>query len=76
MAPGNFEIALKAEAKRVVRNFQPYTSEQRANHAASHRLGYRERQAVGRFFYTHPAIPNRAFDTRRAAAQAALSVSA
>ena len=36
----NYEIALKAEAKRVVRGFQPYASEQRANHAASPRPAF------------------------------------
>lgn len=69
----NYEVALKAEAKKVVRCFQQYTSEQRANHAASHRLGYQQRQSVGEFFYVHPALPNTAFDTRGAAARAALA---
>lgn len=72
-ATSNFEIALKAEAKRVVRNWQPYSSDQRANHGASHRLGHRQRTADGHHFYTHPDVPNRAFDTRGAAARAALS---
>lgn len=68
----NFEAALKAEAKRVVRCFQHFTSEQRANHAASHRLGFRQRESVGRFFYTHPDVPGLAFDRRGDAARAAL----
>ena len=72
----NYEAALKAEAKRVLRGFQPYTSEQRANHAASHRLGHRQREAVGEAFYTHPDIPNRAFPSRRAAAEAGVALSA
>lgn len=73
VAATNYEIALKAEAERVIRCYQPYTSEQRAGHAASHRLGYRQRVAVGEFFYIHPALPNRCFDTRGLAARAALA---
>ena len=76
MAASNYDEALKAEAKKVVRCFQPYSSEQRANHAASFRVGYRQREAVGHFYYVHPAIPNRAFDTRGKAARAALAVEA
>ena len=72
----NYEIALKAEAKRVVRGFQPYASEQRASHAASHRLGHRKREAVGEAFYMHPDIPGRAFSTRKAAAEAGVALSA
>lgn len=68
----NYETALKAETKRVVRNFQGYDSETRAMHAASHRLGHRQREAVGEFFYTHPDVPGCAFPTRKAAAQAGL----
>jgi len=68
----NYASALKAEAKRVARCFQPYSSEQRADHAASGRLGHRQREAIGHFFYTHPAIPNRCFDTRGQAARAGL----
>lgn len=72
---GNYEAALKAEAKRVIRNFMPYTSEQRANHAASHRLGYRQRRAEGEFFYTHPDVAGVCFTTRGQAARAALEAS-
>ena len=72
MANSNFEAALKAERKNVVRCFHAYDSTTRANHAASFRLGHRQREAVGEFFYTHPAIPNRAFQTRKAAALAAI----
>jgi hypothetical protein len=68
----NLETALKAETKLVVRNFQGYTSNQRADHAASSRLGYQQRKAVGEFFYTHPAVPGVAFATRKQAALAAL----
>lgn len=69
----NYEVALKTERKRVVRCFQRYSSEARANHASSHRLGHRQRQAVGEFYYVHPNVPGRAFSTRMAAAVAALS---
>jgi hypothetical protein len=68
----NFEAALKAEAKKVVRCLQHYTSEQRASHAASFRLGHRQRHAMGEFFYIHPSVPGIAFRTRGAAAHAAL----
>jgi hypothetical protein len=63
---------LKRERRRVVRCFQHYTSEQRADRASSHRLGHRQRTAVGHYYYTHPDVPNLAFPTRTAAARAAL----
>jgi len=72
----NYESALKAEAKKVIRNFQPYSSESRARHAASFRLGHRQRESLGEYFYTHPAVANRAFPTRKAAATAALGMAA
>lgn len=72
-AANNYEAALKAESRRVVRNLQRYASEQRADLAASHRLGHRQRQAIGEFFYTHPDVPGLAFPTRSAAARAALT---
>lgn len=58
----------------ATRCFQPYTSEQRANHAASFRLGYRQRQAVGHSYYTHPMVPGIAFDTAKAATTRAYEV--
>lgn len=75
MADTNYEIALKAEAKKVTRCFHAYSPEQRANHAASHRLGHRQRASTGEFFYVHPAFPNTAFSTRGAAARAAVEAS-
>lgn len=75
-AKQNWEIALKAERARVVRCFHAYSSETRANHAASFRLGHRQREAVGEFFYTHPDVPNRAFPTRTGAAKAGLEAQA
>jgi len=60
----------------VVRGFQRYSPEQRAARAASHRLGHRQRQAVGEFYYTHPARPGVAFSSRQAAARAGLEAAA
>ena len=57
----------KREKRRVVRHFQHYAPEQRANHAASYRLGHLKRSALGEYFYTHPDVPGRAFPTRKAA---------
>jgi hypothetical protein len=56
----------------VVRHYQRYTSEERAMRAASHRLGPRQRLAVGEYVYTHPYVPGRAFSTRAQAARAGL----
>ncbi len=64
--------AVQVAERDVVRHFQHFTSEQRADRAASHRLGHRQRQAVGETFFSHPAVPGRAFTTRRQAAQAAV----
>lgn len=66
------EAALRIAEREVVRHLQRYTSEERANRAASHRMGPRQRHAVGEHFYTHPAIPDRAFPSRGAAARAAV----
>jgi hypothetical protein len=65
-----------AAAREVVRHFQRYTSEQRANLAASHRAGPRRRAAVGEYYYTHPSLPKRSFPSRNAAAKAAAELSA
>lgn len=65
---------LTAIRRQVVRHFQRYTAEQRADRAASHRLGPRQRQSVGEYFYTHPDVPGRCFPTRGRAAQAARDV--
>lgn len=55
----------------IARCFQRFTDDQRANMAASHRLGYRQRQAVGDFYYTTTFAPGIAFSTQRQAARAA-----
>lgn len=65
--------ALNVERRRVTRHFQHYTNDQRATRAASHRLGHRQRGAVGEFFYTHPDAPGLAFDTRTRAAREGLA---
>lgn len=72
LAKENQAIRLATERARVVRHFQPYTAEQRADRAASHRLGHRQRAAVGEHYYTHPDVPDVAFRTRTAAARAGL----
>jgi hypothetical protein len=69
----NYEVALKAEMKRVTRCFQSYTSEQRANHADSFKLGIRQRHAVGEFYYVHPDVPGKAFPRRKLAATYAMT---
>lgn len=66
----------KQEARRVRRIFQGYTSETRAMHAASHRLGHRQRGAVGEYFYVHPERPDVCFPTRKAAVLAGLAAQA
>jgi len=58
------------------RGFAQYTSEQRANHAASHRLGFRQKERVGHAFWTHPLRPGVCFPTRAAALRAAVVASA
>lgn len=57
----------------AVRGFQRFTSEDRANHAASFRLGYLQRQRIGEAFWTHPLRPGVCFPTRIEALRAALS---
>lgn len=56
------------------RNFYQYDSETRANHAASHRLGHRQRNAVGETWYSHPMCGNIAFPTAKAATTRAYEI--
>lgn len=58
----------------ATRNLQRYSSETRADRAASHRLGHRQRQAVGEYFYTHTLCPDIAFDTAKRATQEAYAI--
>jgi len=55
----------------AARCFQRYDSETRANHAASGRLGFRQREAAGAFYYVHPMVPAFAFPTAKAATERA-----
>lgn len=68
----NYEVALKAERKLVTRCFHKYSSETRADLAASFRLTQNQRRSIGHYFYVHPAFPNTAFETQGDAARAAL----
>lgn len=63
----------KAESKKVTRCFQPYSTDERAAHAASHRLGHRQKEARGHHFYVHSDMPNLGFPTRDRAVRAGLA---
>lgn len=69
-----FTYANFRKANPATRCFQPYTYEQRADLQASHRLGYRQRESVGHFFYTHPMVPGIAFDTAKQATTRAFEI--
>jgi hypothetical protein len=58
----------------ATRCFERYDSETRANHAASGRLGFRQREAAGAFYYTHPLVPGVAFPTAKAATERAYEI--
>ncbi|MCX4150012.1 MULTISPECIES: hypothetical protein [Paraburkholderia] len=55
---------------RASRGFQRYTSEQRANHASSHRLTQNKRISTGEYFYAHVHVPGIAFPRRQTAERA------
>jgi hypothetical protein len=57
---------------KAVRCWQKFSSETRANLMSSHRVGFRQKERFGEFYWTHPLIPNRAYPTRKAAYSAAL----
>lgn len=57
--------------ERATKHFQPFTSEQRTNQAASFRLTRGRRESIGVVFWTHNAVPGIAFPTRKAAETAA-----
>ena len=59
---------------KAARNFQAYDHNDRARHASSHRLGFRQREALGEFYYTHDLCPDRAFDTAQGATRHAYEV--
>jgi len=58
----------------VTRCFQRYSAEDRASCASSHRLGHRQRAALGEYFYVASNVPNTAFPTRGQAVRAAVEV--
>lgn len=60
--------------ERAVKHFHRYTSEQRADMRASHRLGFRQRDSIGEAFWTHVLVPGIGFRTRKAAEAAAQEV--
>jgi hypothetical protein len=68
----NYDVALKAEAKKVTRCFHHYDTDQIA--LLYSRQGNPSRDALNRgvFFYIHPEIPNVAFSKRFDAAREAL----
>lgn len=70
----NYEAALKAEAKKVVRVFQRYTVDQIVTLYSKPGRPCRKALDRGEFFYIHPAIPGIAFRTRGQAAERALTI--
>lgn len=65
--------AVELEKNEPVKHFQRFTHEERADRASSHRLGFRQRTQLGTSFWTHPKVPGIAFQTRKAALQAAMT---
>lgn len=70
----NFDLALKAEMKNVVRHFQRFDTDQIALLYSKPGNPCRKALDRGEFFYSHPSMPGIAFATRSAAARRALSV--
>lgn len=68
----NYEITIKDEMRKVIRCLEKYDHHTCANKLASNRQGYIQRRAMGEFYYVHPAIPDRAFPSRKIAAITAL----
>ncbi len=71
MTGWDYAAAVDQAAREVTRVFLRHSPEVRANLAASHRVGHRQRTEVGQYVYTHPARPGMSFPSRRLAAQAA-----
>lgn len=71
-SPTNYEVALKAEMKNVIRHFHHFTTDQIS--LLYSKVGNPCRKALdrGEFFYSHPRVPGIAFSTRSAAARYAL----
>ena len=57
----------------VHRCFQRYSADQRATMASSHRLGHRQRQQAGEYYWTSELVPGVAFTSRGRAIAAAES---
>lgn len=74
LAPVQLDYADFRKRHPAVRCYMHHTSETRAMHAASHRLGHKQRQASGEVFYVHPMVPDRAFSTAKAATMHAFEV--
>jgi hypothetical protein len=62
------------ELLKIVRCFHRFSSCDRADMASSHRLGPRQRHAIGQFFWVTELRPGVAFETRGAAVDAARAV--
>jgi hypothetical protein len=58
----------------AVRHYQAYDHLSRADRAASHRLGHRQRHAPGEFFYTHQLLPDVCFPTAAQTTEQAYSI--
>lgn len=68
----NYTAEVDRAARTVTRVFLRHSPEARANLAASHRVGHRQRTEPGRFVYVHPARPGVSFPSRGLAAHAAV----
>lgn len=68
------DYATFRKAHPATRCFERYSSETRATMASSFRLGRRQRQAVGEYFYIHPMVAGVAFMSAKAATTAAHAV--
>ena len=51
-------------SRHVTRCFHRYSHVERADRSASHRLGFRQREAVGEHFYVSDLIPGIAYPSR------------
>ena len=60
-APWQMTLAEFSRTYKPIRHFQRYTAEQRADRAASFRLGPVQRAQVGEYCYVHPLQPDRAY---------------
>lgn len=70
--PSNYEVALKAEMKKVIRHFHHFSVDQIS--LLYSKVGNPCRAALnrGEFFYSHPEVPGISFKRRSDAANYAL----